>query len=688
MLFQNAEQLTEFVRDSDSADRAGMEARVRGVAQTALYYEGHHWQAMDPATYRKSPQTVRGAEWSPDSPAIRVTDNFITSLAVKLSAQTEPSALEAQVDPGEREHGVEAENRAQVAEDAITASLHMAGAIEARRQANWLRTLTGDAVVGLSLSAEPMTIQVNGRDMTLPNRRVRTFVADPSCIVLDPYEESRCLEEHEWVRYRTIWTYSKLARMYPEVAARIDKGGLRLIGDIVPLFVAVGIVSGGRLFAQYKTNSHTPGVVVHQIHEKDETGRFSRMSVAIEGLPDERELAWVNQDDPTSPFGGCGMPFFKYGYHRRMGSPWSISDVRMTLHDQNRRNIFQTAIQRYMAKWAGAQWMVDERWAGKNKEGLVAQLTNRQWGVVMGSAGQGQRPIPEPKLIEHQPPPPFIAELAERERISALEKVHRPDIARGVTKSHVPDATNQAALERADEVGSSRIREDLETDARLLKTMLGTMILNVRGRSPGVLAELHRRRWDADALATLAKMDPYEPGVTIRVRESSVRARSHQSRKRDLETALMNQAIDGKQFRRGMAIDLDSPLFADDAYFERQANKAARAVVAGRRWSPMRLGTYHESFLSAFRRALLSREAQADPAVAERLNEAINLQSETASLEAIESDPALRAQMEQANAQAAAGAGAEGGQAQPQRPQAASVGDVLAMLQGGAPTAA
>ena len=386
----------------------------------------------------------------------------------------------------------------------------------------------------------------------------------------------------------------------------------------------VNEVSGGKLFSQHRRFSKTPGAVVLQVHVKDETGRFGRMYVAVDGGVNNR--MWINHENPESPFGGDGFPMTMLHANRREGTPWSLSDTWLVVDDQNRRNVLKTLTMRHIQRYSAFQWLIDERWFKGGKEEARAQLTNRVGGLILGRGGDRHNQIKEPQIAQPPAPSPTITDLMERERESAFEKVSRPDIARGTTKSHVPDSTFQTALEQANQIGQMRVQEDVESVTELFNVLLGTQLNAVRSASPSILSALRRRGFEPEDFTNLLSLEPNDPQVRVRVRQTSVRNRSHERRKADLDAALVAQAITPQEYRRAVAEDLDIPLTADDRVYSRNASRSVQRIIMGEEWSPIPLGDRTDIFLNAFRQGMFDRRLKKDPEAGERLKRALQSQ--------------------------------------------------------------
>lgn len=682
-MFENAAQLYDALEENEQGYRPSWHAIAHRGATAASYHEGVQWRTAAPRGV--NPITNRptlAANYNPDTNDLRVIDNFITPLVNRLSAQTYPRQMEIEVNPGDRDSRADAPVRAQAFEDAASALIDTTGMLESRRDVNFCRTVMGDYGLGLSLEYVTREVEINGAVRPMQDRVLKSFTFPITNLVLDPAQKSRNLADHDWVQYRDVWTVAKAKRVYGEALGDIDPRKCKTVGDLMTFEQQVSNITDGRIFAQAKTHSKSPGVIVWQFHKKDETGRFRFMAVVVDGCYKDAKR-WINEDNPETPFGGNGLPLFLYHSHRRTDSMASISDVMMVLDDQNRRNLLATLTMRHAHRYSAFKWRIDKGWCGDNTDDVRNQINNQIGGVLVGK-GDRQRGYEPPSIIQSPEPSQVLVQLADREERKAMDKVSRPEVSQGATKSHVPDATFQTAIELADQIGNTRVSEDVETDAEFVKVMLGTATLAAQMGSPGVLATLARRGFTEQDFMVLAESDPYDLGMTVKVRQSSVRNRSHESRRNDLTTALVNQAIDASTFRRGMAT-LDTPIVEDDKVMEREASKAAARVVRGEPWVAIPLGPDTDTFLSAFRRALVDPRAQRDPQIVEMLKQAIMDQTAMRTQEMFASDPNLQLQQQQQEQQAMAAAAGPAQQAAPEAPVGpASIEEVMARLSGAA----
>jgi len=644
----------------------------------ACYYEGAQWLAVNDAMKSKGNFATRlFTNWNPDSSALRATVNIVSQLTQKSAAATFPSRIEVDGVPGDAAAGgIDASRLAQVAEDAVNTLVDHTGYLHARREANMRRCIWGTYGVGLSLAAYQRNVRTESFEHKGYDCVLKAFTFEPTRLVLDPDCHERCLDRHEYVIFESPWTVHKIRRV---LGIELDETDLYTIGQLTPMQQNLNRLSQNRLFSAYKEHSETRGAMVCQIHRRDGSGRFGEMIVAVK-VPKGDPLL-VNEQDRRTPFGGTGMPLELLHAHMRADTMWSISDVSMLKDTQDRTNLSATMLFRMMQKSAGYQILVPEGAAphGMSDEEYEHLFHNTVGGIIRYKPGTKDRPVPPPQLIQHPQPQSFYQEMINQYRQDGRDAVHRSEGHFGATKSHVPDATFRAALEEGDQVHGIRVQEDMDADNRLLGVALATLVRHVQAQSPNLLGMLTRAGFDEDDFAVLLEMDPDHLPVSVRVREASLRYRSHNAKRQDLLEMVQLQALPPGDARFSLARDLDRPLTETDRTMVRDAEKAALAVLAGQEWAPRMLGPYTQVYTDAFRRAMTDRRARLDPGAMARLERAIMNQTLKASEEALMSQPPTAGEP---------GAAQGAGGAQQQLPEEAALATVLSALDsggGGAP---
>lgn len=664
-------RLIEFWRGFVRAYGTARTVLARQIAEDMCLYEGIHWitsneiQVTGPFSELKALVTSQ----DPDK-RIRVTANRVHWLVQKAMAATHPSNLSVNVFPPDADWSTEASYRAQVLEDAANCFIDKVNYLGTRQDANFHRSCCGHWGVGLN---------VRMGEGGVASDVVETFDFDATHLTLDPHVKCRDLERHDVVGFTDVWTYEKLAQIYPEYARGIEKEQLKTCGQLAPMHLKLSELTGGRVFSQFDAHSNSKGVLIHQVHCKNpDTGRFEYMYVLIDDAdPTNTEgMRWANMDNAMSPFGGDGLPLALYHAHNRPGSLWSIGDARMVRDEQHSLNFIRTMLFRILRKHGGPTWVIDRNsmGQGRNAEDWKRKFHNGPGAIIdYESSRDRQRPVQPPQLISYPSPPAFLTEMSRQAEETMKDLVHRAEGNFGQTKSHVPDSSFQRAIEEADQVLGIRIERDIKTDERMARLLLGTGLRMAQSRSPFVLADLKETGFGPDEFTVVAMTDPTRLSGTVKLRQS-VRHRSENAKKQDLDMALQAGAMSPREYRRELASTLDRPLFEEDRYYVTEARKWARRIRDGMEWQPIALAEQNEVFIAEFRRALISSKVMMDPGARDRLTRAIEGQM----------------QMMMAEAQMAAGATAGAGAAQEQAPQeqldgtaAASVGDVLGMLESG-----
>lgn len=587
------------------------------VGTDMCMYEGVQWLTESELARRGSYAIDRFArDMNPDSQKIRVTANRTAKFVQKVISGTRPEHIAVECFPPEGSYSSESILNAQVMERLTNSMLDASGYLAAARTANVRRCICGTYGIGFHINAQPRTLNINGREVSTSDQVITAFTFQPTQLILDPFVQEKELHRHEYVIYSDVMTVQKISRTY---GVQLDEEDLLTVAQLTPIEHQFNTLSNGRLFSKYKMHSRSKGAIVHQVHCRGDDGRFGVMYISIE-VPGQQEPMVVNMDEPVSPFGGDGLPLTLLHGHDRADSMWSIGDAAMLKDDQDRLNLIQTFLFRQLQKNAGYQWVVDESSLKPEHEG---QFVNTVAGVIKYKSGTRDRPINPPQLVNYAPPQPMLADLSGIVEASMREQSHKAEGSLGVTKSHVPDATFQRAMDEADQVLGARVSDDISAHERMAKILCGTAIKHAQAGSPSILAALGRAGFGEEEFAIVSGMDPTGGRYSLKIRESSIRYRPLSRRRADLDAAMAAKALRPMQYRRELAAGQDTPITQDDGYFIYDAQKAAMRVVSGMEWEPLSLGDYGEIYIDEFRKALVSQAATLDPMVRQRLNAAI-----------------------------------------------------------------
>ena len=614
MPVNNAKEAIDFVRNARRIYQNVRSAKAINSILDQCMYMGMQWVTTRPdvsSSYSADFLTRLNTWTDIDRGKLRVTCNRIASQIQKVAAATYPSHMGVACYPLDRDIGTVGTAKASVFESMLNLAVDDSDALRAVRDANFQRCITGEWVVGMTIN------QADGGS-------IETFSFDPYLLTLDPANLDKPLCQHDWVLYSDVWTYDKLKRVYPELAKNIDQSKLQKVGTLVPEFKNLYTITNRRMYSQYAVTSESKGVRVHQLHCKY-GNRFDQMYVMVETPGDQFQVAYAG----NTPFGGNGLPFAILTGHRAAGNYGFISDASMMKDDQDALNLIKTLIFRMLQAQAGWKWLVSRSALkpGVNEEDFARKFNNTVGGAIVLENGSKDSPGTA-QLVQYPSPSPIVVNLAERQEQAIMERGHRYDINQGRTQSHVPNSTYRTALDQADQVLSQRVLEDIANLEPWLETMLGTYIALAQQQSPGVLDSLNKAGFDERDAVFIMEADPANVACKIKIRESSIRHRPHSERRSDLDSALMAQAITPEEYRRALASDLDTPVTQMDAYYQMEAERAASAILEGTPWQPIPLGRYSTLFIDQFRSALLSKQAKANPQIAQMLSMAIAQQTE------------------------------------------------------------
>lgn len=622
MKFAKPAEASQFLTERLNSGKTIAQQLGMRVATNRCMYEGLQWLSG----YLDGARSQTGrllTNWNPDSKRMVATVNRINKIVQECAAATFPDKMECNWEPGDRDTGIEAAMRCQLLEAMANILIGCSNYTEAARVANFRRCIDGTHLMGWGIKLQTREVALrNGGTEQRADQVLRAFTADSTRLTLDPGNQSRDLHEHEDVTYTEIWTVERARR---DLGIAVDENECQTYGELFANEMYYNTLSQGRLYTMIPTYSKTKAVKVHQVHVRDDTGRFGTMLVGVE-MPRGKDIEFINFDNPETPFGGKGLPFMLLHGYLRPDSMWSASDAAMLKDDQDRLNHLYTIAGRMLQNNAGYQWLAsEESLRGKDPDEYRNQFTNQIGGPIFYTQGSRDRPAQPPQLIKYPDTPPFIMDWSKKSEMDMQEQAHRPDITSGGYKTHTADATYQAASRAANQVLGNRVSEDKARHEFLLGVGVGTMVKLAKEGSPSMLAELHRAGFDETDYQTLVEVDHnYLPGQ-LTIRDSSIKYQDPSQKEQRLWQAVQAQAIEPPDLRMALAA-LDLPLGENDKAFYAEAQKAANEVLMGVDWQPVMLGEYTGYFLNAFRRAFFDRRAKADPATRQRLEQAIQAQ--------------------------------------------------------------
>jgi len=622
--FRNVKDLFEFVDNAYAGHRDVGQFVVDSMGRNGMMFEGQQWMTDGRRARSINADGTYDSgelrdEYNPDARSgTRVTDNHLTRLTERVGAKTYPERIYIRTDPPPNDYGPTAAHRASVHATVANAAIDDSGYLEASILANHRRTIFGTWGLGLTMPTDE-----NG------GRTVRAFDFDPSCLILDPYQQSPFLTSHLWVMFCETWPVEMARALLPGVNADWDKAVP--IEQLEPTRIEWSRRSGGRLWARYAHNSRSKGCRVWQLQCRDPASkRFEYYYVLLEIVKDEK--VWVNEDsDHGTPFGGTGLAMTLLHAHQRADSVWSWGEPAQLGDDQRRMNLVQTMKTRALRAWTDPPLVVHRDWfkSGTTDAEIEERVANRTRNVlVLDRPSDRQRPLPAPGFMNYPAVPAFLSSIAAEYVDSMRLKSHLSPGNEGFTQTHVPFSTTSRVLDEADQIASVRVSQDVLAHEELIRTLHATTCrLASEGNGP-TLGMLREAGLDDQDFAVVVGTDWRAPQASIVVQEASFRHRSSDSRKQDLNTAAQLGMIDAQTYQNVMATDLQSPLADEDRQMAVEAQKTAIRVLYGEEYEPEPWGRWANLINDALLRALRDRRAQGDPAAKRRLQRAIVMQTE------------------------------------------------------------
>lgn len=615
-VFGSMKEIEQFVKERRQAADPTRGELAEHVTESQSWYQGDQWRAQGWRSGAQAGGTTSNyryrANMHPDRGPVLAVSNKTTMFVQKVQAATFPSYIYATCGVPDQSVGPEVEQAASTHETIVNALIEDTNYLDAARDANDNRCVAGTWCMGVRLeSAGELGV------------RLCVYDADPTCLILDPAVRSRNLDNHSAVIYYDAWTKADIERY---LGIKIPDDKLKKIRELEPKKVEMAGRTQGSLFSRYARDAETLGALVTQVHCKDESGRWKYLYVLVE-LQDK--TIWVNEDDPASPFGAqkhCPIQLFHA--NKRPDSPWSWSDVAQVKEDQAKINLAESIYWRAAIPYASIFWRIDRRYFKKQQtdEQIMEGFTNRTVNFLIGDMGDRMRNHSAPDVVQMPPPPPFLKESIERYEVGIEKKSHRAPIHSGQTPTHVPLGATQMARDEADQPLGVRVKGDMASHTRLLSVLHGTAIRLAQGGNPHTLGILSGAGLQDEDFTIVAGTDPSDSKVSITISESSIRYRSHNMVKADLQWQAQQQLIDPEDFHAAMADELDSPATATHRTMRAEARKSAMRVLAGEEWIPKPLGKWTQVFIDQFIMAMHSRQAKRDPETLQRCIRAVQSQ--------------------------------------------------------------
>ena len=674
MGFTDPKRVSDYIRETSNAYSAQCMSIAVASADDVCMYQGNQWNdGVRGGAPWVNPDGTLKVNYNPDSGHIRVTQNETTKHVLAAYSATDPESIEAQVFPGEADAGVGATVSAQIKEYALNACLRSLRFLNRAKVSNFHRSVIGWYGIGLRTVIRKRALSMYGANVQTYDSDLSCFTFHPIRLILDPWEISPDLNDHTNVTYADVFTIDQLRFFFPDI--KWDESDMGTVGELTRNEQAVHARTRGLLFQQYVYHSRTKGARVYQVHSKDETGRFGQMWYGVAYNRDS-DVTILNPEDPTTPFGGNGMPLAMIYGHPRPESNVGISDVGMVKGDQLALNLAKTQQARYMNKYCNPQLVVDKKFLGKNvnDSDLQDKITNQAGGIISGESNPNNRNVMMPQVLAYPQPPTALDQQMDYHDAKMGEKVGRSDLSRGIgLKSHQPDAAVARILAEGDRLANVRVASDVLAYEHIATVALGTIILGVQKKNPSTLAILHKEGFGPEDYVTLAQCDPAQPGE-VRIPVASVRRRSSIEKKQALDGAIERQAISPQEYRSGLA-DLDMAVSDEDNHMRTVLQKAVAAIIRGEEWQPFPLGGYTDWFLSQLVRGRWDRSVRNDPEAIERLGRAYMMQQQFA----LQQEAAKQMAMNPPVPQAATAAPQQAEQTQP-----TNIAEMIEMMAGAA----
>lgn len=626
MEFKTAQDVLDFRKSAEQASSVVRLHNARSTTQAQCYYCGLQWWHAYLASGNAVATTTgrHFTTYDPDSERIRVTVNRVYKNVNQAAAATFPKNIYVDVYPPDSDPGPTAGFKAQTIESAANCAIDYSGLIDAARDANFNRCVAGSWGFGFYISNEMRT--VDGAEV--PDRCVRAFEFDPGRLILDPANTNRDLSKHEYVIYWDAWTLEKIKRV---LGVSLRPEDCKTLGQLMSHELMMNTISSGQLYGQYRQYSGSKAAIVSQVHVRDGTGRFSKMYVVISEAGGDRV---VNFDNAESPFGGNGLPLYLLHGQRRPASMWSIGEGQATKEDQDRINTLMSFYFRWLKASCGFTWIVDKRNFPRDtsEEGIHNRITNRL-GNILITENKAEKGVPEPRAQALPSPPQHLIDDAQKFETDLQQNAFRSPYNTGVgAKSHVPDQTVARLLEEGDRVLGIRVAEDAEALGRSISLLAATVVRFVQEETPGTLVALRKWGFGEEEFGALLGTDWYDMGCSVIVRESSIRFRSIQSRKTDLDRTAELRFIGPMDYRAELAA-MDTPITSADNQMFTAIGKAVYRLLGGEPWQPVSLGEYNDVALKKLRLALFDRRAVENPEIRMLVSEAIVLQERAVAME-------------------------------------------------------
>jgi hypothetical protein len=625
----NEKEVRQFTQDS--IRDASHERNLFGAyaARCRCYYIGSQWIQQQSAPWHFQRWVREATNWVGQQGPIRATINRTTKHTIQVASATSPEKLWVDGLPPDHSEGIIEARMADMMETTANAVIDDCGLLRIARRANFERTIDGAHGIGLAMDTWADTLDIQGQQVAVQNRKVRAFDFDYTRLTLDPHNQSPDLRDHDSIIYSEVFTESKLNRYFgQETMSRIDTKSLKTIESLMPVEMQFYALSGGTMYAPYHAFRHTKGALVHFLHFRSASGRYDTQFAVIEAKPTgdsrDKDHIVVGMDDPRSAWGGDGLPYIVLYGHFRPTSRMPVSDVGMMIDDQDKLNLTASMYFQQLYDFTQYSYLVDKGFFGSRADDnqIREQLQSR---VIIGDNQRGAAP---PALMLRPNPSATVSADMDRFEGAMREQVFRTESHQGKLKSHVTTTQFTGTVELTQIPLDDRITSDIAEYERIISVATGTTLGNLQASSPYTARLLTEAGMSPDDLGLLARTDPARIPATLSIRQETVRRRSRSQRKQDLVDAVSLGAIDGRMFAKTMASDLDMPLSSLDKQALRFGRDTAYSVMMGEPFTPLPLGLYSEAVIDEMRRAMMSDAAKRIPNAYQNLAQAIITQQE------------------------------------------------------------
>lgn len=617
--------LQQFILDSRKDSEADRQQMSVYASRCRAYVVGAQWIQMRQAPgggYQRLTRQL--TDWVGRNGPIRATVNRTSKYIMQIAAATNPSRLDVDCETTDRATDVTDTETADIVESIANVAIDQSGLLDTARISNFERTVAGDHGIGLSLEHRRMSVPTPDGEVVVRGAKLKTFDFDASRLSLDPHNRNRDLREHDWLIYTDVWTTHRMQRNFPKwILDKIDEKKLNEVGKLMPVEIEFHALSGGSLYQEYAQYSRTKGALIHFVHPRGVDGEWHQMLIGVQ-VGDK--IHWVNEEDPTSPFGGDGLPYIMLRGHSRPSSRRSISDCGMLIDDQDKLNLIASLYLQQMWNYTGqGKWLVDKNWMGAQQgdDHEIIDRFNTHNVILTTRAGGNAKP---PSYVPMPEPSQTLEMAMGRQEDAMREQAFRSEAHQGRLKTHVPTRNAQLSVELSEMPLDDRVQSDVLQYEKFIAMMTGTAIKEVQSANPVVLASLTKAGFGQVEFSRIVAMDPNDPPATIKLRQQAIRHRSRSNRRQDIFDLMQLQGIDPGTARRILANELDMPVSQLDKQIGRFCRQMAEAVMLGAEFVPLPLTEHSETMIEELKRAMTSSRAQQIPGAIERLAMGIEMQ--------------------------------------------------------------